>query len=286
MITIVLGVLILFGIIFLAFFVRDMILHKEEIKNLSWIKCGILGFITNALNVLGIGSFATITAGLRLMKQTDDRLIPGTLNVSCTIPVILQAIVFIKAIEVDPVTLICMFASAIAGSYLGARIVVKLSEQLIRLVMGIALFIAAFLLLAGKFGWLPAGGDTFGISGGKLIVAATGNFFLGALMTAGIGLYGPCMALVYLLGMSPAAAFPIMMGSCAFLLPVASFKFMREGAYDRRSSLVLQISGTAGILTATFVLLSLPIEIFRWIVIIVLIYTSFNLLVTFYRKRR
>jgi hypothetical protein len=43
------------------------------------------------------------------------------------------------------------------------------------------------------------------------------NFFLGAIMTAGVGLYAPCMALIFALGMSPKVAFPIMMGSCAFL---------------------------------------------------------------------
>ena len=32
-------------------------------------------------------------------------------------------------------------------------------------------------------------------------------------MTLGIGLYAPCMILVSLLGMTPKAAFPIMMGS-------------------------------------------------------------------------
>ena len=36
-------------------------------------------------------------------------------------------------------------------------------------------------------------------------------------MTLGIGLYAPAMILVSLLGMDPKAAFPIMMGSCAFL---------------------------------------------------------------------
>ena len=40
-------------------------------------------------------------------------------------------------------------------------------------------------------------------------------------MTLGIGLYAPCMILVSLLGMDPRAAFPIMMGSCALLMPVA-----------------------------------------------------------------
>ena len=51
-------------------------------------------------------------------------------------------------------------------------------------------------------------------------------------MTIGIGLYAPCMIMVSLLGMNPIAAFPIMMGSCAFLMPVASLRFIRFGAFS------------------------------------------------------
>ena len=35
-----------------------------------------------------------------------------------------------------------------------------------------------------------------------------GNFLFGALMNVGIGLFAPCMTLVYLLGMNPLVAFP------------------------------------------------------------------------------
>ena len=35
------------------------------------------------------------------------------------------------------------------------------------------------------------------------------------------------------------AAFPIMMGSCAFLMPIAGARFIRSGAYDARAALGL-----------------------------------------------
>ena len=283
--TIVSVVLVLLGIGFLAIVIRDYYVHRQEIKGMPWVRCGILGFVTNALNVLGIGSFATITAGLRLMKQTDDKLLPGTLNVGCTIPVIIQAIIFIKVIAVEPVTLIGMFIAASIGSYLGAGLVIKLPAQKIRIVMGAALLVAAFFMLAGQFRWLPVGGDAVGLRGVKLAAAIICNGIFGALMTAGVGLYGPCMALVYLLGMSPAVSFPLMMGSCAFLLPISSFKFIRSGMYDRKTSLVLLLSGTVGILIAVYIVISLPMEILRWIVIVVLLYTAGAMLLTVYRNR-
>jgi uncharacterized membrane protein YfcA len=279
--------LVFVALAFLVVFLRDCIIHKQEWeKKASWIKSGALGFVTNFLDVLGIGSFAPTTAGLRLMQQTGDKLIPGTLNVSCTIPVILEAIIFIGVVGVEPVTLVSMLLAATIGSYLGAGVVSKMSEQKIRLFMGVALALAAFLMLAGKFNWLPGGGEAVGLSGVKLAIAIIVNFILGALMTVGIGLYAPCMALVYLLGMSPAVAFPIMMGSCAFLMPVASFKFVQKGAYARKPSLAITIAGSVGVLIAVYIVVSLPIEVLRWIVIGVLIYTSVTLFISFIKGRK
>jgi hypothetical protein len=43
-------------------------------------------------------------------------------------------------------------------------------------------------------------------------------------MMLGIGYYAPCLIMISLLGMDPKAAFPIMMGACAFLMPVGSIQ--------------------------------------------------------------
>lgn len=44
------------------------------------------------------------------------------------------------------------------------------------------------------------------------------------------------MTLVGLLGMNPTAAFPIMMGSSAFLMPVASARFVLSNKYSPAAS--------------------------------------------------
>ena len=82
------------------------------------------------------------------------------------------------------------------------------------------------------------------------MLAVGGNFALGALMTLGIGLYAPCMILVSLLGMNETTAFPIMMGSCAFLMPVGSLRFIREQSYSLRVALGLAIGGIVGSIVA------------------------------------
>jgi hypothetical protein len=84
----------------------------------------------------------------------------------------------------------------------------------------------------------------------KLYIGIGVNFILGALMTLGIGLYAPCMILVSLLGMSKSAAFPIMMGSCAFLMPTASFRFIQKGGYGLKQALGLAIGGVPAVFLA------------------------------------
>ncbi len=90
----------------------------------------------------------------------------------------------------------------------------------------------------------------------------------------GIGLYAPCMAMVSLLGMSPITAFPVMMGSCACLMPVASIRFLKAGKYDRPAALGLAIGGVPGVLIAAFAVKSLPLDAVRVLVIGVITYTA------------
>ncbi len=105
-----------------------------------------------------------------------------------------------------------------------------------------------------------------------------GNFVLGALMTLGIGLYAPCLILASLLGMTPIAAFPIMMGSCAFLMPAGSLPFIKRGRYDLRAAIGLAIGGIPGVLIAAYIVKSLPLDWLRWLVVIVVLYAAAGLL--------
>ena len=266
--------LVILSIFFIYVLSKDVIKHRKVLENISVVKTALIGFIVNFFDVLGIGAFAPQTALLKFTKQTEDRILPGTLNVSNTIPVLIQALIFIQIVEVEPVTLISMLLSAAAGAILGAGIVAKLSVKKIQLTMGFALLVTAFFMLSGQMNWIQNGGEAIGLNGGKLALAIGANFILGAFMTVGIGLYAPCMALVYALGMSPLVAFPIMMGSCAFLMPPASAKFIKEGAYNRKASVSMAIPGIIAVLIAAFLVKSLPLNTLRWVVIVVIIYTS------------
>lgn len=270
--------LIILAICYAVILFNDFRKHKNDLEECSWVKTGLIGFVVNFFDVLGIGAFAPQAASLKFTKQTEDRLIPGTMNVSNTIPVLCQAIIFIKVVEVDALTLVLMLASATIGAVVGAGIISKLPERKIQIVMGFALFVTAGFMFASKMNWIQGGGDAIGLTGVKLVLAVAINFVLGALMTAGVGLYAPCMALVFALGMSPKVAFPIMMGSCAFLMPPASAKFIKEKAYNRKAAIGMAIPGTIGTLIAALVVKELPLDILRWVVIVVVIYTAVMML--------
>ncbi len=267
---------------FFAFnFAKDVSKAKKENKfeDIPQWKPLTTGFVTDFFDTLGIGSFAPTVAMFNGLKMNiSDRLIPGTLNVCHTIPVVLEAFIFTTVIEVDPVTLISLIASAVVGSYLGAGIISKMDERKIQIIMGIALAITALLMLLAQLGLMPGGGTATGLTGAKLVIGIIGNFILGALMTAGVGLYSPCMAMVYFLGMSPDVAFPIMMGSCAMLMPIASTKFIKEGAYARKTSLFVTLGGVVGVFIAAFIVKSMPMNILKWLVIVVIAYTSVAML--------
>ena len=244
-----------------------------------------VGAITNFLDTLGIGSFATTTAMFRAFKMVPDRIIPGTLNAGHTLPTVTQAFFYISVIPVDVVTLISMIAAAVAGAWLGAGIVARWSKRKVQIGMGAALLAAAIFFTMRNLGLFPAGSDAIGVTGVKLVIGVAGNFLLGALMSLGIGLYAPCMILVSLRGMSETTAFPIMMGSCAFLMPVGSLKFIKERAYSLRVALGLALGGIPGVIVAATIVKSLTLTTVRWRVIVVVLYTALTMLYSAFTDR-
>jgi uncharacterized membrane protein YfcA len=62
-----------------------------------------------------------------------------------------------------------------------------------------------------------------------------------------------------------------MMGSCAFLMPVSSARFVQKQAYSLRPALGLAIGGLPGVLIAAYIVTSLDIYYVRWLVVGVVI---------------
>ncbi len=270
----VLGVMTsLFGI----YYIRDVFKNRSSFSDKPWTGLLGTGFITNFLDTLGIGSFAQQTAIFKFFKLVDDRLIPGTMNVGNTIATVTQAFIFMTAVKVDPVTLVSMSVAAPIGAVLGAGVVAKMPRRKIQLGMGIGLLVVAVTILAGLLKLMPIGGMEIGLSGWKLGVIIVMCFIFGALQTIGVGFYAPCMAMVYTFGMDPKTAFPIMMTATGMLMAAGGSKFVKEKAYDRKVAISLTVAGVLGVFLAAFVVKSLPLDIMKWLVCIVVLYTSITM---------
>ncbi|MGR6839659.1 sulfite exporter TauE/SafE family protein [Aliivibrio wodanis] len=269
--------LVVGGLLFLYMLISLWRRKRESEKNTNVIAIGLIGGFANFCDTLGVGSFAIKTAGYKQFKLLDDKDLPGTMNAQATMATVFQALIFLTAVNVDLTTLLSLIVSACAGATVGARLVSNFDRQLIRLIMTGALFIVALLMFAGQFHLFPLGGDALGLTGEKLTIAIIGNFIFGALMTVGIGLYAPCMTMIYLLGMNPLAAFPIMMCSCAFLCFFSSGNFIKKEALNSRAALVVAITGSIGVFIAAFIVKSLDVEMLSWLVSFVVLYTAITM---------
>jgi uncharacterized membrane protein YfcA len=237
-----------------------------------------IGVVTDFLDALGIGSFATTTALFKLTRMVPDALIPGTMMVGHGWPTIAQALISIAVIAVDPTTLTLLIAASALGAWLGAGVVARLPRRKIQIGMGVALLAASSLMLARLLGLFPAGEEALGLSGGLLVAGIAINFVLGALMNLGIGAYAPSLLAFGLLGINERSIFPIMMGSCALIMPAGGIEFVRRARYAFRPALGLALGGVPGVLVALLIVHELPLGKLKWLVLVVVVYTAIAML--------
>lgn len=245
----------------------------DEEKRYVWYHA-VAGFIFSFFDTLGIGNFAPTTSAFKLRDTVPDEKIPGTLNTGYALPTIVQAFIYISIVEVGIWTLGLMIFASVLGAWLGAGIVSRLPRRNIQMGMGVALLAAAALMVLSQLKIGPPQGKGQSLESPLLLVGLVGNFILGALMTLGIGLYAPCLILVSLLGMDPKAAFPIMMGSCAFLMPVGGIRFVRARSYSLSTSLALTIASMPAVLVAAYIVKEMSLDAVRWLVVVVVVCTA------------
>ncbi len=280
------GIIIVNGIFAYMFF-TDYFKHREEAKQEvgNPIIMFFSSFILYFLSTFGVSDYALSTAFYKGMRWLEDKKIPGTLNTQCVLPVAVMALSYIKTIEVDILTLILCIISQTLGSYILPRFVVKLKAGTIRKVMGFALILATVLILLSKSGLYPLGGDATALRGPLLYFTVFLFAIFGAMNTIGIGSYPVTMLTVYLVGLNPVIAFPIMMGACTFSVPVGSMEYVRLGQYGRKISMMSNTVGILGVLLAVYVVKSLDTNMIQWLVAAVLLYSGSQMLHKEYSKK-
>ncbi|QOX64287.1 TSUP family transporter [Anoxybacterium hadale] len=277
-VKIVLALIVVVNGAFAISFIRDLIAHKAETFKEAGnpIAQAFSSFVIFFFSTFGISDFAISASLYPKLKWVEDKKLPGTMNAQCVIPVAVMALVYISAIDVDLVTLIVAIVAQIVGSYLSPRYVVKLPVDTIKRFVSAGLLIAAILILAGKFGVYPSGGEEIGLTGVKLVALGVLSFAFGALNNIGIGSYALTMATVYALGLSPAIAFPIMMGACTFSVPVGSMQFIKLDSYSRKITAFTSTFGVIGVLIAAYAVKSMNVSALQWVVVVVILYSAFT----------
>ncbi|MDK1740551.1 sulfite exporter TauE/SafE family protein [Dellaglioa algida] len=270
--------IIIVNFTFIYFFIRDLLKHKADVMkepaNPIWTP--ISQIVIFFFSTFGISDFAISTAIFPKAKWVSMKKLPGTLNAQDVIPIFVMSLAYITTVNVGIKTLLVCIVCQVIGAYIGPRFVVKLPENTIRTFVIVGLLVATMLIVAGKIGLISANGTATELFGWRLVVTGFLLFVYGALNNIGIGSFSLTMATVYAMGMDPIAAFPIMMGGCAFSLPIGSMQFIKLDQYSRKITL-FSVFGIIGVLIAVFLVKSIDTSVIQWIVIVVLLYSAYSL---------
>lgn len=287
-VQVILILVVLVNGLFAIRFVLDVLQHKEELKEEPGnpVAMAIVSFFMFFLSTFGISDFAIGSSLYPKAKWVSDKKLPGTLNTECVIPVAVMALAYISSIEVGLLTLVTAIVCQVVGAYVSPRYVTKLPANQIKRFVAAGLFIAVGLILAGKFGIYPSGGELSSLEGGSLILFALLCMLFGALNNIGIGSYALTMATVYAMGLNPSIAFPIMMGACTFSVPIGSMQFIKLDSYSRKITLFTSTFGVLGVLVAAFVVKSLDVSALLWVVVVVVLYSAITMLKSSFNKEK
>jgi hypothetical protein len=235
-----------------------------------------LGVVVNFLDTLGIGSFATTTAWFKFREMVPDRLIPPTLLVGLTPPAMAESVIFLilLGVMVDPVLLFGCAISTLMGGLVGAPMVARARVWIVQTVVAIGLVLAASAYTMTNLHLFPGGGTASGLSLGLTILAIVACFGFGILLNFGVGNYAPTLVMLSLMGMDPRLCFPIMAAGASLMGAGAGVRHIQIGQIDLRIVLGLTLGGIPAVFVAALIVKSMPLELLRWLVIVVVIYAA------------
>lgn len=280
-------IIIITMILFVLLIIKTAYTRKINIFK-SFGLGALIGFITDLGDTLGIGSFATTTGLFKITHFTDDDVkLPGTLNAVHAIPVMFEALLFITAVKIEITTLIPMTLAAILGAYVGPHVTRKWNVQVVRLALGIALVVAAAIIVYRMF-FIPTviGSDTaHGLHGWLLPLGIVFNFIIGNLMTIGLGNYAPELIFFTLIGVNPTIAFPVMMLDAAMIMSISGREFIKMDRVQWRGFAGIIIGGIIGVFVAVKIVKQLPLNVLNWLIILIALLTAVSLFRQYTKER-
>jgi uncharacterized membrane protein YfcA len=235
-----------------------------------------LGAVVTFFDTLGIGSFAPTTAWLKFRKLTPDRLIPPTILVGLTLGAVIQSIIFLLqlGVKVDPVLLAGCIVACMTGGLIGAPLVHKTRVWIVQFIVAIGLTLAAIAYALTNLHMMPGGGTATSLPLALTVLAIVANFGFGLLLNYGVGNYAPTLVVLSLMGMDPRLCFPIMAGAAALMGATASIRHINTGHLDLKVVVGLTLGGIPAVFVAAYLVVSMPLELLRWLVLVVVLYAA------------
>jgi uncharacterized membrane protein YfcA len=264
--------------IVLATLVFTIVLAKSAIKERAWPSPETLGLgaVVCFFDTLGIGSFAPTTAWLKFRRLTPDRLIPPTILVGLTAAAVVESIIFLLklGVKVDPVLLVGCILACTTGGLIGAPLVHRTRVWVVQIIVAIGLTLAAIAYGMTNLNMFPGGGTAVSLPVALTVAAIVANFGFGLLLNYGVGNYAPTLVFLSLMGMDPHLCFPIMAGAAALMGSTSSIRHVNTGNLDLRVVMGLTIAGIPAVFVAAYLVVSMPLELLRWLVLIVVLYAA------------
>lgn len=264
--------------IVLATLVFTVVLLKAAIKKRATptLETVILGAVVSFFDTLGIGCFAPSTAWLKFRQLVPDRLIPPTILVGLTITAVVESIIFLfqLGVKVDPVLLVGCIVACTTGGLLGAGLVHRTQVWIVQLVVAIGLFLAAIAYGMTNLNLFPGGGTASSLPTTLTIIAIAANFVVGILLNYGVGNYAPTLVMLSLMGMDPRLCFPVMAGAAGLMGATAGIRHINTGRIDLRVVIGLTIGGIPAVFVAAYLVVNMPLEVLRWMVLVVVLYAA------------
>jgi uncharacterized membrane protein YfcA len=257
--------------------------HISFTKKIKLMICGVAAFIADSL---GIGSFAIVIAICKSWKLVDDKDLPGIVNGAQILPGIIESIFFLQLVYVDIKTLIILIIGACIGGILGGLFVSHLKQQTIRIVMFIAFFSMILLILAEKLNLLAIGGTEISLIGWKLWVGFFAMIVCGILPSVGVGLFVLVQTVLFLLGLSPLVAFPIMTTAGALQQPLITLTFLFEKKILLKEVFIITIAGALTVLFVIPLISYISFELLRWFLLLTISYNAICILISYFKDKK
>ena len=246
--------------------------QKERLSFALYCKLVMSGIIAFIADTIGVGSFAVNVALAKSLGTFRDDELPAVNNGAQVIPGTIESLFFMQLVDVDLMTLVTLVAGTCLGGVIGGTVVSHLSKQAIRLSMMVCFLMIIGLLIGHQWHLLPMDGSVLELRSWTLVVGFVALAICGALTSVGIGLFAMVQGVLFLMGVSPLVAFPIMTTAGAMQQPLTTLVFLQQNKIPLKKTLILSVSGCIGVFITLPIFNYITVSWLHSLLLVILIY--------------